>query len=71
MVIDTVSLPFFFYLDLWVEIFFDKEGTAEKGSADFKVHDSGTSKHLKLGMKEIFTLFTSLLFVVFIVTMKE
>ena len=38
MVIDTVSLPFF-YPDLWVEIFFDKEGTAEKGSADFKVQD--------------------------------
>ena len=42
------SMFFYNFVDpgLRVEIFFNKEGTAENGNIDFEIGDLGTSAHL-------------------------
>ena len=45
MVIDSMFVCHFVDLDLRVEVFFKKEGTAENGGIDFELGDIGTSAH--------------------------
>ena len=53
MVIDKMFAYHFVDPDLRVEIFFQKEGTAENGVLDYEIGDIGTSAHLYWRLKKI------------------
>ena len=46
VLVDSIFAYHFVDLDVRVEIFFEKEGTAENGGVDFKIGDIGASVHL-------------------------
>lgn len=53
MVIDSMLVYQFFNPDLSVEVFFKKEGTAEKWGVDFEIEDISTPAQLYCGLREI------------------
>ena len=56
MVIDSMFVYHFVDPELRIEIFFQKEGTAENGGVDFEIVCMGISEHLHWWLK-IFLLF--------------
>ena len=53
VVIDSKFVCHFVDPDLRVDIFFEKEGSAENGGVDFEIWDIGTSAHFYWRLKEI------------------
>ena len=62
---NTVDLPFCWSWPGCSDIFFDKEGAAEKEGVDFDIGDQGTSAHLHWGWR------ACLLFYCFLITKKN